>query len=245
MNELAHPLVIPDGADLLEALRVALSGDDGWVQAVGQVEDVELRLADEGSGRTRAWRGRFTLIAFGGPAGGPYMATLTRATSAGFELGGGALVRARASGVTAVLLPFFASAGVAAAVAHAPSTDNDTLPGIVAVTAPPVGGQGPGARQWAALAAASASVAREGEPPPDDDDDDDDDDDESCPERGDRVQHFAFGLCDVLMSSGESLKIRNVDGTGRVREIRVDKLTVLPPTVRDGKRVFKLVRRDG
>jgi hypothetical protein len=63
------------------------------------------------------------------------------------------------------------------------------------------------------------------------------------PERGDRVNHFAFGLCDVLTAEGDSLRIRESRGPGRVREIRIDMLTVLPPKEKDGKRVFKLIRR--
>ncbi|MBN2195267.1 MAG: hypothetical protein JW751_20790 [Polyangiaceae bacterium] len=229
----AQPLAVPDGADLLEALRQALGGVEGWVQAVGQVDGVWLRVAGEITDATCELRGRFTLVSLGGPAGGPYLATLGRHTDSGLEVVGGMIVRARASGVTAALLPFFATSGTA-------STNPVAVEATGAVEHPQKGHstsvlKGPLPSQWAAVAAASAEAATEEEPGSEAD---------TFPERGDRVQHFAFGLCDVLMSSGESLKIRDVQGTGRVREIRVDKLTVLGPTVRDGKRVFRLLRRD-
>jgi hypothetical protein len=66
---------------------------------------------------------------------------------------------------------------------------------------------------------------------------------ESTPERGDQVQHFSLGLCDVLMRNGERIKIRDARGPGRIREIRLGLLEVSAPSLRDGKRVFKLGRR--
>ncbi|MEZ4219357.1 MAG: hypothetical protein R3B13_00420 [Polyangiaceae bacterium] len=63
------------------------------------------------------------------------------------------------------------------------------------------------------------------------------------PEAGDLVEHFAFGLCDVLMASDDRLKIRDKNGPGRIREIRAEMLTVHPPTSRDGKRLFRLERK--
>ena len=63
------------------------------------------------------------------------------------------------------------------------------------------------------------------------------------PEPGDLVEHFAFGLCEVLMGDDERLKIRDVNGPGRVREIRLDMLRVAGPDERSGKRLFRLARR--
>ena len=45
------------------------------------------------------------------------------------------------------------------------------------------------------------------------------------------------------MGDDERLKIRDVDGPGRIREIRLDMLRVTGPGERDGKRVFRLERR--
>jgi hypothetical protein len=57
------------------------------------------------------------------------------------------------------------------------------------------------------------------------------------------VQHFAFGLCEVLTSDGDRLRIRDVGGPRRVREVALSMLRVTGPTDSDGKRLFHLERR--
>jgi hypothetical protein len=69
-----------------------------------------------------------------------------------------------------------------------------------------------------------------------------DDEAEEAPKFGDRVDHFVFGLCDVMVVREERMKIRDVGG-GRLREIHLGAVKVLPPVEEDGRRVFKLVRR--
>jgi len=49
------------------------------------------------------------------------------------------------------------------------------------------------------------------------------------PEAGDLVDHFAFGRCEVLKSDGDRLHLR-VGKDGRVREIALEMLRVLPVT---------------
>jgi hypothetical protein len=83
---------------------------------------------------------------------------------------------------------------------------------------------------WADLAAIK--------PPPDEDEEADE-----LPKYGDRVEHAIFGLCDVMVLKGDRMKIRDVHGTGRMREVHVGAFRVLKPVVRDGKRVFKLGKR--
>jgi hypothetical protein len=85
---------------------------------------------------------------------------------------------------------------------------------------------------WATAAAASAA-ARSGDDPSED----------PTPDAGDFVQHFAFGLCEVLTSEGDRLRIRDVEGPRRVREVSLSMLRVTGPTESDGKRTFQLVRR--
>jgi hypothetical protein len=87
--------------------------------------------------------------------------------------------------------------------------------------------------KWAAAAAASAAATAGV----------DEQEDEHTPEAGDRVQHFAFGLCEVLTSDGDRLRIRDVDGPRRVREVALGMLRVSGPTESDGKRLFHLARR--
>jgi hypothetical protein len=81
---------------------------------------------------------------------------------------------------------------------------------------------------WAGLPRSSAS---------------DDDEADEVPKFGDRVDHFVFGLCDVMVVRGERMKIREVKGPGKLREIHVGPFKVLRPVEVDGKRVFRLMKR--
>jgi hypothetical protein len=63
------------------------------------------------------------------------------------------------------------------------------------------------------------------------------------PEAGDLVDHFAFGLCEVVTSDGDRLKIRDAKQPGRIREVSMSMLNVLQPTESEGKRLFRLARR--
>jgi predicted DNA-binding protein with PD1-like motif len=70
--------------------------------------------------------------------------------------------------------------------------------------------------------------------------------DSPFPEPGDVVDHFAFGVCDVLRSDGDRLHLK-VRKDGRIREIALEMLRVSPMSppadAGDGKRRFKLERR--
>src|SRR5689334_18841812 len=94
---------IEPGADLLEGLTDLGRGAEGWVSGTGHVEAVELRIAGEGGDVVRALRGRLTLVQLAGPSGGPFTATLARASDVGIEVLGGVLVRARSAGVSLAL----------------------------------------------------------------------------------------------------------------------------------------------
>jgi predicted DNA-binding protein with PD1-like motif len=64
-----------------------------------------------------------------------------------------------------------------------------------------------------------------------------------APERGDIVEHFAFGPCEVVRSDGDRLHLR-VHKDGRIREIALEMLRVTPlPGSEEGARRFKLERR--
>ncbi len=85
---------------------------------------------------------------------------------------------------------------------------------------------------WAAVAARAA--AETAGP--------DADESTELPKVGDRVDHFAFGICDVLHVRPNRMKIRSATG-GKLREISLEVVRVLPPTELGGKRVFGLVKR--
>ena len=63
------------------------------------------------------------------------------------------------------------------------------------------------------------------------------------PERGDLVEHFAFGVCEVLSVTGDRLVLRDLRHAGRIREIASERLTVAGPVEHQGKRLFRLSRK--
>lgn len=217
-------VTVADGENLLDALAEACGKGDGWLAAVGHVDSVEIRVAGEGADVRKQLRGRLTLAQLSGPYGGPYFATLARHTSLGAELVAGQLLAARSAGVTATL--WTAQGSVRELVDAAPPRAE---PAVEA--AAPQAAAAPAASGWAAAAhAAAADLAEEDEEP-------------QRPERGDLVRHFAFGLCEVLQDTGDRLKLRDLHGPGRIREIAVDMLEISPAPAHNGKRVFKLSRK--
>jgi hypothetical protein len=227
-----HP--IETGVDLLDALGALSRRGEAWIDGTGHLEAIELRVAGEATDPVRALRGRYTLLHLAGPSGGPYAATLARATEGGIEVRGGMIVRARSAGVTVAV--HASTAAAPTAVARGSSADDrsrdrrDEPPASPAAAA-----AGPPAPMWARVAAANAA-AREL--------DTDDEVEPGVPEAGDLVEHFAFGVCEVLTAEGERLRIRDVQGPGRVREVSLEMLKVMGPTEgQGGKRLFRLVRK--
>jgi len=214
-------LRIPDGDDIV-AFAAALPADD-YVTASGWVEGVELSVPRSGADEVRAVPGRVALLSLSGPASGPLMAVLSRPDGEGVV--GGRLLKARSSGVTL---------GVIAGGSAVPDASRPRSEPVAPRTAESAqspgkpGAQSPAASGWAGLAA----IPHE-----------DDDETDEAPKFGDRVHHFVFGLCDVMVIRGERMKIRDVHGPGRLREIHLNAVKVLAPTVEDGKRVFKLAKR--
>jgi predicted DNA-binding protein with PD1-like motif len=66
---------------------------------------------------------------------------------------------------------------------------------------------------------------------------------EFYPEVGDAVMHFHFGECTVIGSDGDRIRLRQ-DKDGRVREVALSMLRIEPPKVINGKRHFKLARKN-
>ncbi len=217
-------VTIADGENLLDALAEACGPGDGWIAAVGHVDSVEIRVAGEGADVRKQLRGRLTLAQLSGPYGGPYFATLARHSSVGSELVAGQLLGARSAAVTATL--WTAQGSVRELVDAAPARAEP--PAVAEKTA---AAAAPAASGWAAAAHAAAADLKEEEVEP------------ARPERGDLVRHFAFGLCEVLQDTGDRLKLRDMHGPGRIREIALDMLDISPPTEANGKRTFKLSRK--
>jgi hypothetical protein len=226
---------IEPGGDLLEVLTEVGRGVEGWIHATGQVEAVELRVAGEGADLVCALRGRLNLLSLSGPSGGPFSVTLARASDVGIEVLGGVLVSARSAGVSLSL--HRAGIAPAAPVRVLASLAEETE---TAVASPAQAAASPAQAApavWVAAAAANARArardAREAEEV----------EQELFPEAGDLVEHFAFGKCEVLTAEGERLRIRDVGGPHRIREVSLAMLKVTGPTEANGKRLFRLVRK--
>jgi len=219
---------IEPGADLLEELTLLGKTGEGWVSATGHLEGVEVRVAGEGADPVRALRGRLTLLQLTGPLGGPFSVTLARATDVGIEVLGGVLVRARAAGVSLVVHPVAAPLPAAARAVAATSP-------VRVEAAPAAAPADKTGAVWAAAAMASARArARDAQ---------EEADDMPYPEAGDLVDHFAFGKCEVLTSDGDRLRIRDLAGPQRIREVSLSMLKVAEVTESEGKRLFRLARK--
>jgi hypothetical protein len=212
---------IPSGVELVEALAQAFSKHRGWVQATGFVDNVELKLGGDAADVRRTFRHRYALAQLAGPLGGPYGATLSRFDGERVEVIAGVLESARSEGVHALCV----SAGVDAPTATpAARVETPLDPQKARPIAPP--------------RAASSFAARVGISAPADEDETG-----PMPERGDLVEHFAFGICEVLTVTGDRIVLRDLKGPGRIREIASERLEVTGPTEFDGKRLYRLTRR--
>jgi hypothetical protein len=218
---------IPPGGELGEALDEAFDRHRGWVQATGFVEEVELKLGSEGADVRRSFRGRYTLAQLAGPLGGPYGVTLSRAVGDRVEVIAGVLVRARSAGVAALCV----AAGDSLPRPRAEPDDESPA------KAPPRAAPAPNFAKRPLTSAFAARVGVSGAAP------DEDEDADALPERGDLVEHFAFGVCEVLSVTGDRLVLRDLRAPGRIREIASERLSITGPTEHQGKRLFRLMKR--
>ena len=219
---------IPSGADLLERIAEVFAKHRGWIQAVGFVEDAELKLPGAGADARRVFQGRFALAQLSGPLGGPYGVTLSRLAGENAEVVAGILTRAVSGGVSVLLL----SAQLGVPVEGMPGQAVQVRPAIPPPRVPP----SPAATSGFA---ARVGMTRPRPAPPDEENEPA----QELPVPGDLVEHFAFGLCEVLKVEGDRLVLRDLRGHGRIREIASEKLAVSGPTEHDARRLFKLSRR--
>lgn len=218
MSTTARTHTLPPGTDIRKALLALSEEQTGWIMASGVVEALELRI----DGVPRRIDGKSPIVSLSGPCGGPYMIALSRSG----QVLAGELDNARSAGMTIILIP--SEPGEAPKAVAKPASASSSAP-------PAAKPQSTGKGGWAASALASAEITRDAEPQ---------DVPNAMPGAGDVVEHFVFGLCEVLMGDEDTLKIRDLHGRGRVREIRMEMLKVSGPKARDGKRLFKLERRN-
>ncbi len=235
-------LRVPASASLLPALRAACAGP-AWAHACGPLAAAELRARD---GTTHTLLGDLLLVSLGGLVSGPLVALVQVHEPLGVRLVAGELLEAvTAAPVDACLT------GQDGAVR--PSSEAPPARGSASRLPPP-----PGAASEPTFASAiEASAERPSSPtlfhtgsaglaqpiPARPTRPQVDEEEGPTPEPGDRVEHFAFGSCDVLKSDGERLHLR-LGRNGSIKEIALEMLRVseLPADGGPGRR-FKLERR--
>lgn len=257
---------------LLQALeRNRVTG--GWLRGSGVLEDVELRAytTEAGAlGGAKRVAGPVQLVALEGSVGvargEPSLgmrALLARETESGLVTMAGELVSARVVGLEVAVTVFEDATLVrqldgAAGVWLVSPGEGTPLPDARSAPpkAPTLGGG------WSEAVAASSEVQtreaprearyRPGSPNasspsgpaviPQRPVKPRTDDDSPTPEAGDIVEHFAFGRAEVLKSDGERLFLK-IDKDGRIKEIAVEMLKVIPLSQDGPKRRFKLERK--
>ncbi len=215
---------IDEGEDLLRGIAELAGPADAFVTGVGTLEAVELSFVRGGGEDSIRVPGRVSLVSLSGPKSGPIYVVVVRGDGAGQALHAGKVVRARSLGVVVSVVG-------GAALAESAPEDDEEPPRVGSAGAKSAPAPGPAPTGWAAL----AEIKPEEDP---------DEESDELPKYGDRVQHGVFGLCDVMVVKGDRMKIRDVHGTGRMREVHVGAFKILKPQLRDGKRVFRLAKKD-
>jgi predicted DNA-binding protein with PD1-like motif len=247
------------GETLPDALVKALEDEAvacGWMRASGVLEDVELRafradLAELGA--TRRIDGTVQVVALEGSVGlamgSPSVglrAVVARETDRGLETLAGEIVSARIVALEVI---------VTALDDLAVPRTLDARAGVWLLGESDAQPQRPPAQPrvdaaWGAAIAASEERERRPAPaasvsaviPPRPVRAPQHDEDVVFPEAGDVVDHFAFGRCEVIKSDGDRMHLK-LAKDGRIKEIALQMLKVMPLPDEDGKRRFKLERR--
>lgn len=229
----------------------------GWIRGVGQLADVVLRSLDaSGNPVERRFTEPMQLVSLEGTALGSDSATsrllavLARAESSDSESASivGVLVSARVVHFDAMLVELELTTGASAtsggsveSVPRAPASSSSVLGASNKGEAPAVSWGEAAAASKAARPAPSTTLAaaniplrpvrravEEVE--------------QAMPAAGDVVEHFAFGACEVIESDGERIHLR-LSKDGRVKEIALQMLRVVPLDLESQPHRFRLERR--
>jgi hypothetical protein len=241
-------LRVPAGASLLPTLRAErIAEGPAWVHAAGRLAAAELRAAD---GSAHTLLGDLVLVSLEGPLDGPLFALVQVLEPLGARLAAGELLEAvTANALDACIVGEGVSVGEAPRAtpraAAAPTARDSAAQLPTAAPSEPSFARaieasaerpsspalflGGGLAQPIPARLARPHVEEEEEAP--------------TPDAGDRVEHFAFGSCEVMKSDGERLHLR-LGKNGSIKEIALEMLRVseLPGDGAPGRR-FKLERR--
>ena len=248
-------VTISEGSDLVAAASDLARGPDGrgdparaWIRAGGPLSAVELRRTGH---EAQTLDGDLLLVSLEGPAQGPLVGLVSVGDALGTRLVAGEVLAALVSATTTMCILHESSSApeaVAIMAAPAPARAPDpapqsptTLTSRTLVPAPLLPPAEP-AREPAPARGSTPNVLSQAMPQrlvrptaPEVD--------TLAPDAGDRVEHFAFGACDVIKSDGDRLHLR-LGKDQRVKEIALEmlKVTELPDDGGPGKR-YKLERR--
>ncbi len=236
---------VPPGSELVSAARAEPAA---WVRAVGRLSQAALRASD---GQVLALQGDLLLVSLEGAADRSLFALIQQQDALGTRLIAGELLSADVVSAPVdlcLMLPAPEAASEPAALS--PVRSAPPAP-ISAPNIPPAAASEPSFAR-AMEASAERGVFKLGQPsaqglaqaiPQRPARPQLVEDEPVLPEPGDRVEHFAFGTCEVLKSEDERLHLR-LGKNGAIKEIAVQMLRVslLPDDGAPGRR-FKLERR--
>lgn len=234
-------VTVAAGSDLVAAARDLGKAGRSWFRAAGNLSAVEVRRSGH---EALTLDGDALLVSLEGPCEGPLVGLVSHADALGTRLVAGEVIAALTSTTTIVcVLTEEAEAPVLvpepSLAPRVPSHHSEpalppSSPSSAPVIAelardvPPARGSAPSLGAAIPPRPARARV---------------DEVDAVFPDAGDRVEHFAFGACEVVQSDGDRLHVR-LGKDGRIKELALAmlKVTELPGDGAPGRR-FKLERR--
>lgn len=235
-------VTIAAGSDLVAAARDLGKAGRSWFRASGNLSAVEVRRSGH---EALTLDGDALLVSLEGPCEGPLVGLVSHADALGTRLVAGEVIAALTSTTTVVcvlseapeeplLVPREPALAPRAPSHHSepalPPSSPSSAPAIaeIARDVPPPRGSAPSLGGAIPPRPTRARV---------------DEVDTLFPEAGDRVEHFAFGACEVVQSDGDRLHVR-LGKDGRIKELALAmlKVTELPDDGAPGRR-FKLERR--
>lgn len=234
-------VTVAAGSDLVAAARDLGKAGRSWFRASGNLSAVEVRRSGH---EALTLDGDALLVSLEGPCEGPLVGLVSHADALGTRLVAGEVIAALTSTTTIVcVLTEEAEAPVLvpepSLAPRVPSHHSEpalppSSPSSAPVIAelardvPPARGSAPSLGAAIPPRPARARV---------------DEVDAVFPDAGDRVEHFAFGACEVVQSDGDRLHVR-LGKDGRIKELALAmlKVTELPGDGAPGRR-FKLERR--
>lgn len=243
-------VTISEGSDLVAAARDLGLGADGradparaWVRVGGPLSAVELRRSGH---EAQTLDGDLLLVSMEGPATGPFIGLISASDALGTRMIAGEVIAALVASTTTMCILHESTnvigpadtVGTRAAELAPSSPSEQSSPALppIAPSVPSMPPREVPVPRGSAPSLSQAIPQKLVKPVTTTEED-------ICPDPGDRVEHFAFGTCEVIKSDGDRLHLR-LGKDGRIKEIALEmlKVTELPADGEPGRK-FKLERR--